>query len=176
MIWKKFILTITFGCLLLICNAQVSFPDNEIDLFSLSNKLGFDINEQDTAHIPLYRTAADWLEVRYKWGGKNKKEGVDCSGFTAVVYRQLFGKNVSHSSSVLAKSIPVTITNPENLQPGDMVFFATSKKHKRINHVGIYLKEGYFVHASSARKKVMISTLLEGFYKTAWRKGGRIPD
>ncbi|NDW10107.1 C40 family peptidase [Dysgonomonas sp. 520] len=139
----------------------------------LSNRLGFEICESDTTHMPLYETAADWLDVKYTWGGNSRKEGVDCSGFTRVLYNMLFGKEIDHNSNSLSKSVPVKISSPEKLKPGDMVFFATSKKHSKINHVGIYLKDGFFVHASSARKKVLVSTLFEGFYKKAWRMGGR---
>lgn len=146
------------------------------DFDELSEKLGFAVNEKDTVNIELYSMAADWLGVRYKWGGNTRKEGVDCSGFTKVVYDALFDKDIERSSNTLSQNVPVKITTPAKLKPGDMVFFATSKRHKKINHVGVYLKDGYFVHASSAKGKVMVSTLLEGFYKKAWRMGGRMLD
>lgn len=149
---------------------------SKVDYGELSQKLGIQINERDSANLNLYSTAADWLGVRYKWGGSSRASGVDCSGFTSVMYHLLYNENIDHSSSTLSKSVPVTINSTANLKPGDMVFFATSKRHSNINHVGIYLKDGFFVHASSARGKVMISTLLEGFYKSAWRKGGRLSN
>ena len=147
-----------------------------VNIPQLSKTLGFDITEKDSTHIELFTTAADWLGVRYKWGGNTRASGVDCSGFTNVMYDLLYDKKIDRSSSSLSKSVPVRIQDPNKLKPGDMVFFATSKRHQKINHVGIYLKDGYFVHASSAKGKVLVSTLLDGFYKKAWRMGGRIPD
>jgi lipoprotein Spr len=60
-----------------------------------------------------------------------------------------------------------------NLKTGDLVFFATSKNSNRINHVGIYLKNGSFIHASTS-KGVIVSHLDEGYYSRTWKKAGRI--
>lgn len=171
---KKCILTTIFICTFL--SATFAQEKLNIDLKNLSGQLGFNICEKDSANISLYKTAADWLGVRYKWGGSSRNTGVDCSGFTRVIYDVLYDKSIDHSSGSLAKTVPVKIQNPNKLEPGDMVFFATSKRHSNINHVGVYLRDGYFVHASSARGKVMISTLFDGFYKKAWRMGGRLLD
>ena len=176
LIFRKYILalTIIFACLSLSAQERANLSAKSLneDLKELSEKLGFEICAQDTVHLSLFETAADWLGVRYRWGG-NSRTGVDCSGFTRVLYSLLFDKTIDHSSNSLSKTVPVKISSPDKLKPGDMVFFATSKKHKKINHVGVYLKDGFFVHASSAKKKVLVSTLLDGFYKKAWRMGGR---
>lgn len=155
-----------------IANAQTQ-NNSKTNYFELSKKLGFAINETDSTHLNLYTTAADWLGVRYKWGGNSRGTGVDCSGFTRVMYNTLYDRSIDHSSRSLSKTVPVKIRDTEELKPGDMFFFATSKRHSNINHVGVYLRDGLFVHASSAKGKVMVSSLLEGFYKKAWRMGGR---
>lgn len=74
-------------------------------------------------------------------------------------------------STTIANNLKVSVSKDE-LQPGDMVFFSTMGK-KRINHVGVYLGDGLFAHAS-IKKGVVVSTLLEGYYSKAWRKGGRM--
>jgi len=62
----------------------------------------------------------------------------------------------------------------EDLEPGDLLFFDTSHSGK-INHTGIYLGEGKFIHASSGKVyAVTISSLKSGFYKRAFRFGGRV--
>ena len=61
-----------------------------------------------------------------------------------------------------------------SLKTGDLVFFNTSSKRRRgINHVGLYLKNGKFIHASTSRG-VIISNLQENYYRKAWKQGGRV--
>ena len=59
------------------------------------------------------------------------------------------------------------------LRTGDLVFFATSRNKNTINHVGIYLKDGFFIHASTSNG-VIVSHLNEDYYNRTWKKGGRV--
>lgn len=138
------------------------------EMRELSSLLGVTITNPD--NLDLYREAADWLGTRYRRGGMSRA-AVDCSGFTNIIYKNVFGQQLDRVSTTIAKNVKESITNKEDLLPGDMVFFSTFKK-KYINHVGIYLGDGKFVHAS-IKKGVIISSLAEGYYSTAWRKGGR---
>jgi lipoprotein Spr len=153
--------------------AQALPERDSIDYTLLSEKLGFSIDATDSANLDLYRAAADWLGVEYKWGGKSRSNGVDCSGFTSRVYEQVYDFSVPFSSKHLSERVPEEVKTVDNLRPGDMVFFSTNRRRDRINHVGVYLRDGLFVHASSAKGKVTISSLITGFYKKAWRMGGR---
>ncbi|MBN2428488.1 MAG: C40 family peptidase [Deltaproteobacteria bacterium] len=108
----------------------------------------------------LVRTAKRFIGVPYKWGGTSPEKGLDCSGLTLVVYR-LNGLNLPRASfhqydtgKAVAK---------KELQPGDLVFFAT-RKPKRVSHVGIYIGEGKFIHAPRRGKDVMISKLSSPYY------------
>lgn len=139
------------------------------EMRELSDRLGVNIN--DASMLDFYREAADWLGTRYRRGGMSRK-AVDCSGFTNIIYKNVFGVQLDRVSTVIAKNVPQSITSKDDLEPGDMVFFSTFKK-KYINHVGVYLGEGKFIHAS-IKKGVIVSRLDEGYYSTAWRKGGRI--
>lgn len=139
------------------------------EMRELSDRLG--VNIEDASMLDFYREAADWLGTRYRRGGMSRK-AVDCSGFTNIIYKNVFGVQLDRVSTVIAKNVPQSITSKDDLEPGDMVFFSTFKK-KYINHVGIYLGEGKFIHAS-IKKGVIVSRLDEGYYSTAWRKGGRI--
>ena len=61
-----------------------------------------------------------------------------------------------------------------DLKAGNLVFFNTSQKKKKgINHVGLFLKNGYFIHASTS-KGVIISNLKEAYYHKAWKQGGQV--
>lgn len=93
-------------------------------------------------------------------------------GFVWQVYRRVYGKNLERSSDDQAKK-DVHKVGKGGLKPGDLVFFRTSQKSKKIDHVGIFLKDGYFVHASTS-KGVIVSSLNEDYYKRTWQKGGRV--
>lgn len=138
---------------------------NEIKL--LSKKL--QIDSIDVNYIDFYREIANWLGTRYCLGSMSQN-AVDCSGFTKIIYSTVFNKDIPRTSHDMSNSLTQTLS-VDQLLPGDLVFFATRGK-KHINHVGMYVGEGNFVHASI--KGVKISSLSEGYYHNTWRKAGRI--
>ncbi|MDU1889750.1 MAG: C40 family peptidase [Dysgonomonas sp.] len=143
-----------------------------IQVAQLSQKLGIQLkntDKEDDKNIPLYAESSLWLKTPYRTGGVTRK-GVDCSGFVNQIYKKVYKIKLPRSTSEMS-SMKMTQISKQNLQTGDLVFFATSKK--QINHVGIYFKDGYFVHASTS-KGVIVSHLNENYYKQTWRKGGRV--
>lgn len=138
------------------------------EMQELSSVLGVTIT--DSSLLGFYREVADWLGTRYRRGGMSRK-AVDCSGFTNIIYKTVFDKQLDRVSTAIAKNVRESVEK-EDLLPGDMVFFSTFGK-KYINHVGVYLGEGKFIHAS-IKHGVIVSSLLEGYYNRTWRKGGRI--
>ncbi len=107
----------------------------------------------------------------YVYGGADF-HGFDCSGFVNYVYKHGIGKNLPRTSR--AQSDYTTKLERNELVPGDIVFFDTSLKG-RINHCGIYMGNGRFVHASSGKAyAVTTSNLDKGFYKNRFRWGGRV--
>ena len=137
------------------------------EMQELSARLGISITEP--THLDLYREVADWLGTRYRRGGMSRK-AVDCSGFTNIIYKNVYGMQLDRVSTSIAKNVKEAIPK-EDLEPGDMVFFSTFRK-KYINHVGVYIGDGKFIHAS-IKHGVIVSSLAEGYYSKAWRKGGR---
>jgi len=117
-------------------------------------------------------TAKSLLGKPYVWGatGPNK---FDCSGFTQKVFSKV-GIRIPRNSRAQAKV--GEYIDFHNLKRGDMVFFETNKKRPGyITHVGIYLSEGKFIHASSGGKRVMISSLIKSnYYKHHFVLGRRI--
>ncbi|MBC7329877.1 LysM peptidoglycan-binding domain-containing protein [bacterium] len=108
-------------------------------------------------------TALAYQGTRYSYGGFSSR-GFDCSGFVKYVY-QKHGLNLPHNAAAQYRyGKPVS---KSELQPGDLVFFRTGRS-KRINHVGIYIGNGKFIHASSARGRVRIDSLNEGYYKSRY--------
>jgi cell wall-associated NlpC family hydrolase len=90
-----------------------------------------------------------WLGTPYHWGGGERGIGVDCSGFTKAVLEDLFVLELPHSSREqmrMGKAV-----KHSQLQPGDLVFFAVPREGRDMQHVGIYMGDGRFVHASRTR-------------------------
>jgi lipoprotein Spr len=116
----------------------------------------------------LYSFIEEWYGVPYKYGGNNKK-GIDCSNFTAALFKKVYDKTVTGSSASLfdqCKVIP-----KKELKEGDLVFFKI--ENKNVSHVGIYLQNNKFVHATT-KKGVMIDDLDEDYYKKYFYKAGRL--
>ena len=137
---------------------------------ALSKKLGIKVTKND--YLYLYAEAAEWIGVPHRMGG-NTKKGVDCSGFVSIIQKRVYGRKLKRSSADMLKYNCRKIRRG-NLEEGDLVFFRTGKGRKKIpNHVGIYLKNGSFVHTSTSRG-VMVSSLSEPYYLRSWITGGRI--
>lgn len=119
----------------------------------------------------LVAEAARWLGVPYKYAGNDKK-GVDCSGLTSQVFLKTL--NVKMPRSSREQQQWCTNIKKENLQPGDLVFFATGSNRNRVSHVGLYIGNGDIIHASSSRG-VIISNLTENYYLKRYHSSGR-PD
>jgi len=134
------------------------------------SSLGMEEGRKD--NFELYKEAASWLKTPHRNGGLTRS-GIDCSGFTYMVYKNVYGKTLERSSANMMKKNCRKIKK-RKLKEGDLVFFNTSgKRPSEINHVGIYLKDNKFVHASTS-KGVMINILDENYYQKTWVCGGRV--
>ena len=118
--------------------------------------------------------AKSFLGTPYVWGATGPST-FDCSGFTQWVYRDA-GITIPRVSRDQAKV--GEYVRYENLQRGDMVFFDTKRRRSgKVTHVGIYLGNGNFIHASSAGKKVVIYNFNEKtFYKKRFLWGRRVTN
>jgi len=117
--------------------------------------------------VYIEKSAKKYLGRKYVWGG-NGRRGYDCSGFTKKVFARN-GINIPRNSWRQAK-VGKRISM-RHLKKGDLVFF-NSKHQKRINHVGIYLGKGKFIHASRFHHKIVISPLRE--YRRYFKWGTRL--
>lgn len=116
------------------------------------------------------REATDpWVGTRYRSGGNGEK-GFDCSGFVNRVLG-FFGVQLKGRSSPSYWTQGDAVEK-DDLQPGDLVFF--SDHTRRIGHVGIYLEDGAFVHAS-VQSGVIVSKMEEKYYKRRYKGARRIP-
>lgn len=133
-----------------------------------SARLGIPLDNKTNKELII--AVSEWLGVPYKYGG-DSKSGTDCSGFIGQVYKKVYNKSISRSANGLyeeAKKI-----NKNQLKDGDLVFFKINTT--KVGHVGIYLKDGYFIHATTKRG-VMVNNLNEDYYSKYYFASGRIID
>jgi len=127
-------------------------------------------NKKKDVRGRIVEEARSWVGTPYRYGGESRN-GTDCSGMVMNVYRDVAGIKLPRNSARQAEYCR-RIKRSE-LQPGDLVFF-TSRKGKGINHVGIYVGNGCFVHASSSRG-VIVSDLDQNYYARTYHSSGRVP-
>ena len=112
-----------------------------------------------------------WLGTKYRYGGQSRSDGTDCSGMVMVIYRDVAGVKLPRSSAEQQKY--TKRIDRRNLLSGDLIFFATKAGGNKVGHVGIYIGEDKFIHASSSRG-VMISGLDEKYYVSHLHSYGRV--
>ncbi|MGP8215819.1 MAG: C40 family peptidase [Bacteroidia bacterium] len=131
-------------------------------------KLG--VNTTDISNYPLYSFIDSWYGAPYHYAG-HSKSGVDCSDFVSILYQQVYGKSLSGTASDMCEQC--ASVKKSKLQEGDLVFFKINSKN--ISHVGIYLQNNKFIHAS-VHSGVVISDLDETYYKEYYYKAGRLKN
>ena len=111
---------------------------------------------------------SEWEGVEYKLGG-DSKNGIDCSGFTQKAFKEKFNMSMPRTTTMQSQ-VGKEIDKSE-LKSGDLVFFKTGD----INHVGIYLENGMFIHAST-KTGVTISELDNSYFSKSYWKAQRVID
>ncbi|HYD20520.1 MAG TPA: NlpC/P60 family protein [Flavipsychrobacter sp.] len=137
----------------------------------LSSKYAMVLGILPTAitNYSLYHFIEDWYGTRYRMGGKDRS-GIDCSAFVQKLYEDVFGTPVVRTALEQFNACQ-RVFNQSELKEGDLVFFRI--RGKRISHVGVYLANDYFVHAS-ASQGVMISNLNEGYWSRFFAGAGKM--
>ncbi len=141
-------------------------PSREDKAAGRVNALGIERGPDDNEQ--LYNAIKAWMGTPYRYGGTTK-EGVDCSAFVGHIYREVYQIRLHRVSNDIQQD--VTLITKSELREGDIVFFTNSKG--RVSHVGIYLKDGLFVHSSTSRG-VIISRLDDSYWSKHFYKGGRV--
>ena len=126
-------------------------------------------NHKKLTSKKVIATAKSYLGTRYRMGGTTRKS-IDCSGFTQAVLKK-HKVNLPRTASQQA-SVGRHV-DKKNLKRGDLVFFKGTYK-RGISHVGIYLGNDRFIHASSGAKKVTISKLSKAYYKSHYAGARRV--
>jgi len=120
----------------------------------------------------LLRRAMTLLGTPYRWGGSNPDSGFDCSGLVGYVFRSALGIELPRVSREMAHDANAELINDRAaLAAGDLVFFG---RKGRVDHVGIYVGDGRFLHAPSTGKDVRVDTLLSGYWGNKFMQARRV--
>ena len=114
----------------------------------------------------LFKFIDEWWQTHYRYGGTTRA-GIDCSAFSGLLLSTVYAIKLPRTAREQYRAC--LKIDKENMQEGDMVFFNT---RGGVSHVGVYLGDGYFVHASVSNG-VTISSLDDDYYRRKFIGGGR---
>ena len=168
----KFRKRINFLLLLLAFNQAIQAQNLDAEQQNLQLCYQFskllDCEIESLPEPAMYQTIYEWLGTPYKYSG-DCREGIDCSGFVCMLYKESFGLTLAPSAADIYKDVkPI---KKASLREGDLVFFKINKK--RVSHVGVYVGNNKFAHAS-VQNGVIISDLDEPYYRKYFYKAGRV--
>jgi lipoprotein Spr len=129
----------------------------------------FGIDVTNIINLSLYSSIEKWIGTPYRYAGKTLN-GIDCSSFVNKIYESAYCSLLPGNSAQMYKS--VKHLPKDELVEGDLVFFRINR-NKSISHVGVYLGNNKFAHASRS-KGVIISDLTHPYYQKHFVKGGRV--
>jgi probable lipoprotein NlpC len=127
------------------------------------------VKRNDIQNGRLYNFIDEWLGAPYRFGGIGK-DGVDCSGLVLLLQLQVYDQPVPRTCAMQVNNIKRKYE--EELKEGDLVFFDFDGK--QYSHVGVYLQNGYIVHASTRKGVIIVKLHDQGIYKYFSRAGSVI--
>ena len=121
----------------------------------------------------LMREIINLLGIRYRYGGTDATRGLDCSAFTGTIYSRALGIRLPRSSNQQFRK--GNTIKREELKIGDLVFFKTRRRNAPVSHVGIYIGQNLFAHAST-KYGVVISSLEHPYYNRTYVGARRLVE
>jgi cell wall-associated NlpC family hydrolase len=152
---------------------MIAKPGNAIEVmnpvqFKYAILMNLPVEELNSSNTRLFDFIEEWYGTPYRFGGSSK-EGIDCSAFAGNLISSVFGVGLPRMAKDQYKVCRRVSKN--ELEEGDLVFFHTTRKG--ISHVGVYLGNNKFVHAS-LNYGVTISDLGDGYYAHKLVATGRV--
>ena len=127
------------------------------------------VSKSDIKNGRLYSFIDQWMGTPYKFGGQDK-DGVDCSGLAQLLEQEVYGVQIPRMTS--QQITVIKRKYEEELKEGDLVFFDFDGKP--FSHVGVYLQNGYVVHASTSKGVMLVKLKSPSMYKYFSRAGSII--
>ncbi|HDZ57401.1 MAG TPA: peptidoglycan endopeptidase [Pseudomonas xinjiangensis] len=124
-------------------------------------------------HEDVLFHAFSLIGTPYRYGGNSPDTGFDCSGLIHYVYREAAGLKLPRTTAGLS-ALDAAPDARQPLQPGDLVLFAMSGR--RVDHAGIYVGEGRFLHAPSSGGRVRVDSLHAGHWQRSYKGSRRVLD
>lgn len=175
-IWR-IVPAIALATLLSACSTTPAQTTARVEKHEVNNHNGFLLQASQAEFEQMVKNVdvksrildqyADWKGVRYRMGGDTKR-GIDCSAFVQRTFREQFGLDLPRSTYEQQDAGLKVSRN--KLRPGDIVLFHSGSTGR---HVGIYLGNNNFVHASTS-SGVMISSLNDSYWKHRYREARRV--
>ena len=129
-----------------------------------------DAEEEEGRAQTLLKRGLALLGTPYRWGGTSPESGFDCSGLVGYVFRTALGIELPRISRDMARDGEQV--ERTSLVPGDLVFFG--RRGRRVDHVGIYIGEGRFLHAPRTGRDVTVSDLDTGYWSRRFLQARRV--
>lgn len=123
-------------------------------------------------HDDVLFEAFSHVGTPYRYGGSSPSTGFDCSGLIHYVYNKAAGVTLPRTTSGLYSLKSNSPKTP--LQPGDLLLFATGGR--KVDHAGIYVGDGRFLHAPSSGGKVRVDSLHAGYWQRSYLGSRRVLD
>lgn len=108
--------------------------------------------------------------INYRLGGNNEDSGLDCSGFVRLVFKETIGMLLPRTAREMSE-MGQQIENTA-LKPGDLVFFNTMRR--TFSHVGIYMGDGYFLHAPRPGSEIRVESMQSGYWLARYNGARRV--
>jgi hypothetical protein len=140
----------------------------KIPVFQFKYAMMLNVDVESLKNLSLFGFIDEWFGTRYRLGGTTKR-GIDCSALTSALLLAVYGFTIPRTARQQYDASEHI--EKEELKEGDLVFF---KIHRGISHVGVYLENNFFVHAST--HGVTVSSLDDSYYAKRFVCGGRVEE
>jgi probable lipoprotein NlpC len=148
--------------------AASGLTDMDMEMLAeISERLDLDVDGSENPELLF--AIESWMGTPYRYGGCSRF-GVDCSCLVKAIYDEVFGVELTRTSRSMYDTLPPV--DPEDMREGDILCFR-GRRGRNIGHVGLYLKDGKFVHASRSNG-VIISDIQENYYRKRFAGARRV--
>jgi len=162
---SRFPWCICMGALIFILSGTATASDASSETSNTPRSNGL-----STLASEMVMQAMGMIGIRYKYGGNEPEDGLDCSGLVRYLFKKVWGAELPRTSEEMSRL--GEHVDSRSLQAGDLVFYNTLQRG--FSHVGIYLGDNKFVHAPSSGGQVRIESMDVGYWKKRFNGARRI--